>query len=110
MKKTTLQPTPSISIRVNCHSDEGRISNSFFRILTPLNDKGFLSYLLFLLTFSFSTLAFAQQASFKGKVFDEYQLPLMDVSVSDGTQTVYTDGDGNFSIEITAGTDVTIQF
>ena len=82
MKKTTLQPTPSISIRIN-----------------------FL--VIFLLIAEFT---YAQQASFKGKVFDEYQLPLMDVSVSDGTQTVYTDGDGNFAIEITAGTNVSIQF
>src|SRR5690606_30706840 len=78
----TLQPTPSISIRIN-----------------------FL--VIFLLIAGFT---YAQQASFKGKVFDEYQLPLMDVSVSDGTQTVYTDGDGNFAIEITAGTNVSIQF
>jgi len=67
-----------------------------------------INFLLILLLFI--GFAKAQQATFKGKVFDEYQIPLMDVSVSDGINTVYTDGDGEFSIEIPAGTDVQVQF
>ena len=82
MKKTILPPTPSISTRVN----------------------------LFFLFLFFAGFIYAQQATFKGKVFDEYQIPLMDVSVSDGINTVYTDGNGDFSIEIPAGTDVQISF
>ena len=58
----------------------------------------------------FMGFAHAQQATFTGKVFDEFQFPLMDVAVSDGTNTVYTDGDGNFSLEIPAGTDVQVNF
>ncbi len=82
MKKTIQPLTPSISVRIN-----------------------FLFIFLFITGFSF-----AQQATFKGKVFDEYQTPLMDVSVSDGINTVYTDGNGNFDLEVSAGTDVQVQF
>ncbi len=82
MKKTTQLPIQQTSRRIN-----------------------FLFIFLLITAFTY-----AQQATFKGKVFDEYQIPLMDVSVSDGINTVYTDGNGEFSIEVPAETNVQVQF
>lgn len=52
----------------------------------------------------------AQEAVFKGRVFDDFEFPLMDVSISDGSTTVYTDADGEFSIRIPAGEEVSVIF
>lgn len=82
MKRTILLPTPSISTRIN-----------------------FLFFFVLIAGF-----AFAQQGTFTGKVYDEFKFPLMDVKISDGTTTVYSDGDGNFSIQIPADTDVQVIF
>src|SRR5690606_41864498 len=82
MKKTTPQSTPQISQRIN----------------------------LFFLFLLFAGFAFAQQGTFKGKVFDEYNFPLMDVTVTDGTNTTHSDGDGNFSLEVPANADVQVRF
>lgn len=82
MKKTTQQPTPPISLRT-----------SFLVIFVLI-----------------TSVLHAQQATFKGKVLDESQLPLMDVSVSDGTTTTFSDGNGNFLIEIPANSDVQVRF
>lgn len=82
MRKTTPQPTPQISQRIN----------------------------LFFLFLLFAGFTYAQQGTFKGKVFDEYNFPLMDVTVTDGTTTTYTDGDGNFSLEVPTDADVQVRF
>lgn len=82
MKKIIQPPIPQISIRI-----------SFI--------------LIFCLLASFSL---AQQATIKGKVLDEDKFPLVDVSVTDGSNTVYTDGNGSFSLDIPAEIDVTILF
>jgi len=82
MKKKTLQLTPQISTRINL-------------------------ILVFVLLFGFSK---AQQATVSGQVIDEFQFPLMDVEVTDGSETVYTDTDGKYSLNVEAGTDVTLHF
>src|SRR5690606_390090 len=45
-----------------------------------------------------------------GKIIDEFQNPLMDVLVSTETDSTYTDGNGDFLIEIPSGTDVKLNF
>lgn len=82
MKKKTLQHTPQISTRINL-------------------------ILVFVLLFGFSK---AQQATVSGRVIDEFQFPLMDVEVTDGSETVYTDTNGKYSLNVEAGTDVTLHF
>lgn len=82
MKKKTLQHTPQISTRINL-------------------------ILVFVLLFGFSK---AQQATVSGQVIDEFQFPLMDVEVTDGSETVYTDTNGKYSLNVEAGTDVTLHF
>lgn len=82
MKKKTLQLTPQISTRINL-------------------------ILVFVLLFGFSK---AQQATVSGRVIDEFQFPLMDVEVTDGSETVYTDTNGKYSLNVEAGSDVTIHF
>lgn len=82
MKKKTLQLTPQISTRINL-------------------------ILVFVLLFGFSK---AQQATVSGRVIDEFQFPLMDVEVTDGSETVYTDTNGKYSLNVEAGTDVTLHF
>lgn len=82
MKKKTLQLTPQISTRINL-------------------------ILVFVLLFGFSK---AQQATVSGQVIDEFQFPLMDVEVTDGSETVYTDTNGKYSLNVESGTDVTLHF
>lgn len=82
MKKKTLQLTPQISTRINL-------------------------ILVFVLLFGFSK---AQQATVSGRVIDEFQFPLMDVEVTNGSETVYTDTNGKYSLNVEAGTDVTLHF
>lgn len=82
MKKKTLQLTPQISTRINL-------------------------ILVFVLLFGFSK---AQQATVSGRVIDEFQFPLMDVEVTDGSETVYTDTNGKYSLNVESGTDVTLHF
>lgn len=82
MRKKTQQHTQQISARINL-------------IFT------------FFIIFGFSK---AQQATITGKVIDEFQYPLMDVAVTDGSETVYTDSNGKFNLSIPAETDVNIRF
>lgn len=82
MKKTIQQLIPQISAKV--------LSTFLFAILL---------------------IGFANgQATVTGKIIDETQFPLMDVSVTDGINTTYTNGNGEFSIEIPSDTDVQIKF
>jgi hypothetical protein len=63
--------------------------------------------ILFLLITTFAT---AQNATVKGKIIDEFQNPLMDVLVSTKTDSAYTNGNGDFLIEIPSETDVKLNF
>lgn len=52
----------------------------------------------------------AQQASLTGKVLDESGFPLMDVQITDGTETTYSDSEGKFEFNIPAETELNISF
>lgn len=49
--------------------------------------------------------SFAQSQTVKGKVTDSYNQALTGVSVSSGSNQVYTDERGNFSLQLMSGTD-----
>lgn len=64
-------------------------------------------FLVFILLFSFGK---AQQATISGKIIDEHQYPLFDVQIKADTQTVYSDVNGDFEINIPANTSVNVIF
>ena len=98
MKKTIQLPTTLISIRIS--------KLNFNTKSNQLKINQYLS-ILFLLCASFT---FAQNATVKGKIIDEFQNPLMDVLVSTETDSTYTDGNGDFLIEIPSDADVKLNF
>ncbi|MDD3458373.1 MAG: TonB-dependent receptor [Weeksellaceae bacterium] len=63
--------------------------------------------LVFVLIFGLSK---AQHADIMGRIIDEYQFPLMDVKITDGASTTYTDGNGEFSISVQANTEISLSF
>lgn len=50
------------------------------------------------------------QSTIYGKVIDENQFPMMDVAVSADTLTIYTNENGEFSIEIPSNQDIEVNF
>src|SRR5690606_32085602 len=76
---------------------------------TKSNQLKITHYLSILFLF-FTSFIFAQNATVKGKIIDEFQNPLMDVLVSTETDSTYTDGNGDFLIEIPSEADVKLNF
>lgn len=75
--------------------------------LTPQISAKVLSAFIFAILFT----GFANgQASLNGKVIDEFKMPLMDVLISDGTNTTFSGPDGDFSLQVPADTDLIIRF
>src|SRR5690606_2044775 len=98
MKKTIQLPTTLISIKI-----------SKLNFNTKSNQLKITHYLSILFLF-FTSFIFAQNATVKGKIIDEFQNPLIDVLVSTETDSTYTDGNGNFSLEIPSEADVKLNF
>ena len=82
MKKTIQQLIPQISLKV--------LSTFLFAIILVGIANG--------------------QATINGKVIDEYKMPLMDVLITDGTNTTFSGPDGYFTLEIPADADLEISF
>lgn len=82
------------------------MKKKILQLIKPTSVKVKLG-LLFILFFGFAK---SQEASVSGRVIDEFQFPLIDVKVTDGNQTTFTDSNGNFRLDIPADTNVDIHF
>lgn len=65
---------------------------------------------LFLVFASLFGILNAQNATINGKIVDELQYPILDAIVTAGTNSTYTNGKGEFQLEIPSETDVEVWF
>lgn len=77
------------------------------QLLTQPTSTRINLFLVFVLLIGFAQ---AQNANISGKVIDEYQYPIVDVLITAGENTTYTNGNGEFNLEIPADTEVQVRF
>src|SRR5690606_27719477 len=77
------------------------------QLLTQPTSTRINLFLVFVLLIGFAQ---AQNAKISGKVIDEYQYPIVDVLITAGENTTYTNGNGEFNLEIPANTEVQVRF
>ncbi|WP_053978009.1 TonB-dependent receptor [Mangrovimonas xylaniphaga] len=67
-------------------------------------------YLLLFAFYCFSLLGFSQQATIKGVILDDTQLPVPNVSIKAGASGTSSNSNGFYELKIPSNTEVTIEF